>query len=88
MINELKTKKFKTIAELESFVKAGAKILSAARPTEPMLFNGMKFALTQLKASSLKSKASSQKQIQSAAIKALKTYLLDVQVEEKIRPIV
>ena len=50
LIQELKTKKFKTLAELESFVKQGAKLLIQARPTEPMLFNGMKSALAELKA--------------------------------------
>lgn len=88
MINEIKAKKFKTIEELASFVRAGAKILSDARPTEPMLFNGMKYALAQIKDTNVKLKNLSPKQIQSAVIKALKTFLLDIQGEDKIRPVV
>jgi methylthioribose-1-phosphate isomerase len=88
MINEIKVKKFKTIEELASFVRAGAKILSDARPTEPMLFNGMKYALVQIKDVNVKFKTLSPKQIQSAVIKALKTFLLDIQGEDKIRPVV
>lgn len=86
MIKEIKAKKFKTVKELESFVKQGAKLLMQARSTEPMLFNGMKCAIAQLKALSLKPKASSTKQVQQAVIKALKMYLLDIQGEEKLRP--
>jgi hypothetical protein len=48
MIQEIKTKKFKTVVELSSFVKQGAKLLMQARSTEPMLFNGMKCAIAQM----------------------------------------
>ncbi|MCX6822946.1 MAG: S-methyl-5-thioribose-1-phosphate isomerase [candidate division SR1 bacterium] len=93
MINEIKTKKFKTIAELESFVKQGAKLLMQARPTEPMLFNGMKCSLVQVTSSKVNglksgkdSLAKQVNQLQTRILKALKMYLLDLQGEEKLRP--
>ena len=93
VISELKTKKFKTIKELESFVKQGAKLLMKARATEPMLFNGMKCGLVQLTSSKVSGLTSWKEspikqlnQLQTKVIKSLKMYLLDVQWEEKIRP--
>lgn len=46
-MQELKMQKFKTPEELESFVHAASKMLTDARPTEPMLFNGLKAALNE-----------------------------------------
>lgn len=93
MIQELKTRKFKTVKELEMFVQQGTKLLVKARSTEPMLFNGMKCALAQLTSSKVNGLtswkiASTQqvKEVQNKIIKALKMYLLDIQGEEKIRP--
>ncbi len=88
MIFELKSKKFKTIKELESFVKQGTNLLIKARSTEPMLFNGMKFALTHFETWNIQQATSSIKRLQAKIIKAFKTYLLDIQGEEKIRPVV
>ena len=81
MINEIKTKKFKTIKELELFVKAGAKLLIQARSTEPMLFNGMKCWLVVLQ-----NDIQEVKKLQTMILKSLKMYLLDIQWEEKLRP--
>lgn len=86
MISEIKTKKFKTIAELGSFVKQWAKLLMQARSTEPMLFNWMKCAIAQLKTWDVGRETWDTKKFQARVIKALKMYLLDIQGEEKIRP--
>lgn len=89
MIQELKTKRFKTVKEFHSFVKDGSKLLMQARSTEPMLFNGMKCAIAQLKSwkvEKLKVELTDIKKLQTKVIKALKMYLLDIQWEEKIRP--
>lgn len=72
MIQELKTRRFKTFVELKAFVQQAAKLLMQARPTEPMLFNGMKCALATLKANDIK-------KVQAKVINALKIYLLDIQ---------
>ena len=79
MINEIKTKKFKTTKELESFVKQGAKLLMQARSTEPMLFNGMKCWLAQL--NEIWNMKLETKKLQDRIIKSLKMYLLDIQGE-------
>jgi translation initiation factor 2B subunit (eIF-2B alpha/beta/delta family) len=84
MMQELKTQKFKSYAQLKSFVQHSAKMLMQARATEPMMFNGMEYALSQLKAQSIKHKDVSK--IQTTVIKALKLFLLDIQGEENIRP--
>lgn len=45
---ELNTLEFKSIEELNGFVRQWAKMLMEARNTEPMLFNGMKYVLSKL----------------------------------------
>jgi len=91
LMQELKTHKFKTLEDLDTFVREASKLLTDARPTEPMLFNGLKAALAELKAQSSKHKdkkipSLSTKHLTLNIIKALKTYVLDIQGEEKIRP--
>jgi hypothetical protein len=46
-MQELKTQKFKTLKDLDTFVREASKMLTDARPTEPMLFNGLKAALNE-----------------------------------------
>ena len=86
LMQELKTQKFKTLEELITFVQEASKLLTDARPTEPMLFNGLKAALNELKTK--KTPTITTKHLTLNIIKALKTYVLDIQGEEKIRPII
>lgn len=92
LMQELKVQKFKSFAELKSFVQQWTKMLMQARATEPMLFNGMKCALTKMKHWELEirnwklQKNWNIQKIKMWIIKALKIFLLDIQGEEKIRP--
>jgi len=45
---ELKSQKFKSFAEAYEFTKTSMKILEDARPTEPMLFNGMSYVYAEI----------------------------------------
>ena len=92
LIQELKNQKFKSFPELKSFVLQWTKLLMQARATEPMLCNGMKCAISQLKSGKAEALKPARpaggdvKKVQLALIKSLKIFLLDIQGEEKIRP--
>ncbi|MBR4633577.1 hypothetical protein IKO50_01085 [bacterium] len=45
---ELKSQKFKSFAEAYEFTKTSMKMLEDARPTEPMLFNGMSYVYAEI----------------------------------------
>jgi len=45
MKEEILSKKFKKYSELKEFIETWTKLLIEARSTEPMLFNGIKYAL-------------------------------------------
>ena len=45
---ELKTQNFKSFAEAYEFTKTSMKMLEDARPTEPMLFNGMSYVYAEI----------------------------------------
>ena len=45
---ELKSQNFKSFAEAYEFTKTSMKMLEDARPTEPMLFNGMSYVYAEI----------------------------------------
>lgn len=68
---ELKSQKFKTFTEAYEFTVSAMKMLEAARPTEPMLFNGMSYITAQIE---LEKEKSDLKSFLKTAINASETY--------------
>ena len=48
LFKELKSQSFKSFSEAYDFTKSAMKMLEEARPTEPMLFNGMSYIHAQI----------------------------------------
>ena len=72
IISESKNQKFDTKEEYLDFINLSMNILIAARPTEPMLFNGMDYIKSEIK--KLKSEANIKK-CQESVIEAAQFYL-------------
>jgi methylthioribose-1-phosphate isomerase len=49
LAKEIKKQKFTSIKEFDTFLKQAVVIIKQARPTEPMLFNGLKYCLVNYK---------------------------------------
>ncbi len=54
LIDELKRQKFSSCIEIREFMFPAMKMLEKARPTEPMMFNGMAYITEKIKDESLK----------------------------------
>lgn len=83
---EISKQKFQSIQELENFLFTSCKMLSEARETEPMLFNGLKYCKQKYYEKLQKSKDI--KILQNRITKAAKDYVDEIQKEEKVRPII
>ena len=71
IFTELKNQTFNTFLEAYEFTKSSMKILEAARPTEPMLFNGMSYIHSKIEPEIWKSDL---KSFLKTAINASETY--------------
>lgn len=83
---EINKYEFKSIQDLESFLFTASSMLSKARETEPMLFNGLKYCKQKYYEKLKKTK--NIKILQNTISKAAKDYVDEIQKEEKIRPII
>ncbi|MCF7835324.1 S-methyl-5-thioribose-1-phosphate isomerase [Candidatus Gracilibacteria bacterium] len=83
---EISKQKFGSLKELEKFLFTASSMLSQARETEPMLFNGLTYC-KQKYYERLK-KTNNIKTLQDTISKAAKDYVEEIQKEEKIRPII
>jgi len=71
LYTELKNQTFNSFNEIYEFTKSSMKLLEAARPTEPMLFNGMSYVYTKIEPEVEKTNL---KSFQKTAINACKKY--------------
>lgn len=78
MEQELRAQSFSTQEDLREFVLAASTMLIQARETEPLLRNGMKYAISKLNAGA----------VQSEIADAFAQYLSRVVREEEIRPMI
>lgn len=88
---EMKKQKFNSLSELKIFLAKASMLLRNARATEPMLFNGLKFASKTFEMESLPRNCGGKKQkdvfgIQSAIVSACEKYVSGIEKEEEIRP--
>lgn len=86
LAKEIKRQTFKSAKEFDTFLKQALVLLKTARPTEPMLFNGLKYCLTNYK--DLLNKKSDLKTLTTKLFQACKTYTGDIEREEALRPLI
>ncbi|HRX63682.1 MAG TPA: S-methyl-5-thioribose-1-phosphate isomerase [Candidatus Absconditabacterales bacterium] len=84
---ELNTLDFNNLDEFCDFVLKGSKMLMEARDTEPMLFNGMKYALNVMKSEKgrVKSGKISVDELKQKVVEALDEFMGRVEKEKEIR---
>jgi methylthioribose-1-phosphate isomerase len=83
---EIKKQKFSSNKEFDTFIKQAIVLIKTARPTEPMLFNGLKYCLNSYKAAL--TKKYDLKMIQETLFKTCTSYVQDIEREEAIRPLI
>lgn len=86
LAKEIKNQSFKSAQEFDTFLKQAVVILKQARATEPMLFNGLKYCLTNYK--ELLKKKTDLKTITTKLFQVCKTYVGDIEREEALRPLI
>ena len=86
LAKEIKRQNFKSEKEFDTFLKQAVVIIKQARPTEPMLFNGLKYCLANYKA--LLAKKSDLKTITTKLFQTCKTYIWDIEREQALRPLI
>jgi methylthioribose-1-phosphate isomerase len=86
LAKEIKKQKFTSLKEFDVFLKHAIVILKQARPTEPMLFNGLKFCLVSY--TTLLAKKADLKTITNKLFQSCKNYLGDIEREEALRPLI
>lgn len=86
LAKEIKSQKFKSLKDVDVFLKHAVVLLKAARPTEPMLFNGLKYCLETYK--ELLEKNAEVKMITNKLFQACKNYVGDIEREQILRPMI
>lgn len=86
LAKEIKKQTFASTKELDTFLKQSVVILRQARPTEPMLFNGLKYCLAAYK--NLLAKKADLKTMTTTLFQVAKGYIWDIEREEALRPLI